>query len=116
MSPETEGHAAALHVAAYLHNLLLFAEVDNVNGEVHSEGVNGFTRNNPKAFSGRKGHPFQQAAAARFARPGDVGMGCQDVSAGEVFQYEFLCQDAICSVRHASTAAAGEGLELKFGT
>ena len=69
---------------AHLADALLLIEVNKVDGELHEEGVDRFTRRNPKAFASAELGLFQQARAALGAAIGYVCRGSECGVAGLV--------------------------------
>src|SRR3981081_3607458 len=72
MCGETRRQSPGRHVAPDLLYFLLAVEIDEVDRELHVEGVDGLTGNDPKTFSGGKFASSQQASSARCAIVGNL--------------------------------------------
>src|SRR5258705_8988902 len=72
MCGETRRQAPRLHIAPDLLYFFLTVEIDEVDRELHAEGVDGLTGNDPKTFSGRKVAASEQTFSARCAIVGNL--------------------------------------------
>ena len=59
-------------------------QIDQVNGELHEEGVYGFTGEDPQAFSGSQPRAPQQALATPGTAVGHFQAGGKHSMAGEI--------------------------------
>ena len=66
----TPPEASTFQPSSDLRHTLVLVNEDDVDGEFHAKGMNGFAGNNPQPFSLGKALVFQQAVAAGFARVG----------------------------------------------
>jgi hypothetical protein len=70
------------------------ADKDHVDGEVHAESVNRFTRRDPQALAGREGRVLQQPGASFGANIGEIGAVGQQRAASNVGHSKFRHLDS----------------------
>jgi len=81
---ETGRQAPRRHFAAQLPDSILAVQIDEVDRELHEEGVHGFTGEDPQTLTGREPRAPQQALTAPGAAVGDFQAGGKHRVASEV--------------------------------
>jgi hypothetical protein len=68
---QRSGDPSGANGVANLHHAAIAIEVNEVEGEPHEEGVNGFARDNPEALAGRKHGAAEESLVASGGGIGD---------------------------------------------
>jgi len=81
---ETRGQPPGSHTAPDFLYSFITVQVDKVDRELHAEGVDGLTGNDPKTFSGKKDAASQQTFSACCAVVGNLDAISEHSLPGEI--------------------------------
>jgi hypothetical protein len=85
---EAERHPPWAHIASEFLHPILAIQIDQVDRELHTEGVDCFTRDNPETFSGGKMSAPEQPLPARCSLVGHLHRTSQECLAVRVVDFK----------------------------
>jgi hypothetical protein len=88
MCGETRRQPPGRHIAPDLLYFFLAVKIDEVDRELHADGVDGLTGKDPKTFSGKKLAASKQTFSARCAIVGNLHASSELGLPGEIYDFQ----------------------------